>query len=427
MSESLFYPNSYYAASANAAPERAPLEGDHQADVCVIGGGYTGLSTAISLLEKGFSVILLEQAKIGYGASGRNGGQIVNSYSRDMDFVEKWYGKTLADQMGSMAFEGGDIIRERIEKYNIECDYKKYNIFAAITPKQMHELEEKTKLWGKYGHTEIDLLDKTELKTHIGSDRYIGGMLDKKGGQIHPLNLALGEASAVESLGGKIFEHSQAIRVEEGEEVKIFTEKGVVGAKFIVVAGNAYLGDLLPKLSEKTVPCGTQVLTTEPLGEALAKELLPTDICVEDSNYLLDYYRLTADNRLIYGGDVAYGAREPARIESIIRPKMLKTFPQLANVKIDYTWTGNFSLTLSRMPQVGKLGKNILYSQGCSGHGVTFTHLAGRFIGEAIMGNSSRFDAFASLPHFPFPGGIFRVPLLSIGAWYYDMRDRFGL
>jgi gamma-glutamylputrescine oxidase len=252
-------------------------------------------------------------------------------------------------------------------------------------------------------------------------------MLDKQGGHIHPLNLALGEAEAVESLGGCIFEQSPALRIEYGDAPLVHTPKGTVRARFVVVAGNAYLGNLIPELAAKSMPCGTQVVATEPLDDELANSLLPQDYCVEDCNYLLDYYRLSADKRLIYGGGVVYGARDPADIESIIRPKMLKTFPQLEKVKIDFAWTGNFLLTLSRLPQVGRLGSNIYYSQGCSGHGVTYTHVAGKVIAEALSGQAERFDALASLPHYPFPGGQrFQVPLSALGAMYYNLRDRLG-
>ena len=260
------------------------------------------------------------------------------------------------------------------------------------------------------------------------ASNYIGGMLDKQGGHIHPLNLALGEADAIESLGGVIYEHSPATRIERGANPVVHTPQGRVTAKFLVVAGNAYLGNLLAELAAKSMPCGTQVITTEPLPDEVAHSLLPQDYCVEDCNYLLDYYRLSADKRLIYGGGVVYGARDPANIEAIIRPKMLRTFPQLKDVKIEFAWTGNFLLTLSRLPQVGRLGDNIYYSQGCSGHGVTYTHVAGKVLAEALRGQAERFDAFASLPHYPFPGGqALSVPFSALGAWYYSLRDRLGI
>lgn len=422
------YPQSYYAASANPVPQRPALQGETETDVCIIGAGYTGLSTALFLLENGFKVSIVEAAKVGFGASGRNGGQIVNSYSRDIDVIERTVGPKQAQLMGQMAFEGGRIIRERIAKYDIKCDLKDGGVFAAFTPKQMKHLEAQKKLWERFGHTQLEIMDAQRIREVVKTENYIGGMLDMSGGHIHPLNLALGEAAAVESLGGVIYEQSPAVRIERGANPVVHTPEGRVKAKFIVVAGNAYLGNLVPELAAKTMPCGSQVIATEPLSEEVAKSLLPQDYCVEDCNYLLDYFRLTGDRRLIYGGGVVYGAKDPANIEAMIRPMMLKTFPQLKGVKIDYAWTGNFLLTLSRLPQVGRIGDNIYYSQGCSGHGVTYTHLAGKILAEALRGQAERFDAFGSLPHYPFPGGrLFRVPFTAMGAWYYSLRDKLGL
>jgi gamma-glutamylputrescine oxidase len=419
---------SYYAASRNLHTEYPQLADNVESDVCIIGAGYTGLSTALFLLEHGFSVTVLEAARVGFGASGRNGGQIVNSYSRDIDVIERQLPARQAQLLGEMAFEGGRIIRERIERYNIQCDLKDGGVFAALTSKQLGHLEAQKKLWERYGHTQLELLDERGIRDVVGTERYLGGMLDRSGGHIHPLNLALGEAAAVASLGGRLYEQSAAIRIDRGANPVVHTAKGQVRARFVVVAGNAYLGGLVPELAAKSMPCGTQVLTTEPLSEELARSLLPQDYCVEDCNYLLDYFRLSADRRLIYGGGVVYGARDPADIAAIIRPKMLQTFPQLKNVKIDFTWTGNFLLTLSRLPQVGRLGDNVYYSQGCSGHGVTYTHLAGKVLAEALRGQAERFDAFAGLPHYPFPGGqLLRVPFTALGATYYQLRDRLGI
>ncbi len=422
------YPQSYYAASANPAPARPHLQEQLQTDVCIIGAGYTGLSSALFLLEHGFSVTVLEAARVGFGASGRNGGQIVNSYSRDIDVIEKTVGASQAQLLGNMAFEGGRIIRDRVARYNIQCDLKNGGIFAALTAKQMDHLQAQKRLWERYGNTQLELLDQQRIRASVNCEQYIGGLLDMSGGHIHPLNLALGEAAAVESLGGRIFEQSAALRIERGANPVVHTASGQVRAKFVIVAGNAYLGNLVPELAAKSMPCGTQVITTAPLSDELAHSLLPQDYCVEDCNYLLDYYRLSADKRLIFGGGVVYGARDPANIEAIIRPNMLKAFPQLKDVKIDYAWTGNFLLTLSRLPQVGRLGDNIYYSQGCSGHGVTYTHLAGKVLAEALRGQAERFDAFAGLPHYPFPGGqLLRTPLTALGAWYYSLRDKFGV
>ena len=425
---SISHTNSYYAASANDKVQRPQLQQDITADVCIIGAGYTGLSTALHLAEKGYKVAILEGSRIGFGASGRNGGQIVHSYSRDIDFIERNYGKEVGTKMGAMAFEGGKILRSLGEKYNIECDLTNGGIFASCTEKQLAEMVHKKELWQAHGHNELKMLSAAEIKNHIGSELYVGGLLDNSGGHFHPLNLVLGEAAAFESLGGVIYEDSAVEKVIEGQKVKLVTAHGSVTSDFMVVAGNAYLGDLIPRLEQKAIPCGTQIVTTEVLSKEQQQQLLPTGHCVEDCNYLLDYYRLSGDGRLIYGGGVTYGAREPSKIESKIVPNMLKTFPQLKGTKIDYAWTGNFLLTLMRLPQFGRIGHNIYYAQGYSGHGVTSSHLAGKVIADAISGQAERFDVIASLPQYPFPGGrSLRVPYTAMGAWFYNLRDKLGV
>ncbi|MCP1439684.1 gamma-glutamylputrescine oxidase [Erwinia persicina] len=420
---------SYYAASANAYTPFPPLEEPISCDVCIIGAGYTGLSSALHLAENGYQVVVLEAAKVGFGASGRNGGQVVNSYSRDVDVIEKSYGKDAARMLGSMMFEGGDIIRERIKRYGIACDYQQGGLFVALNARQFATLEEQKQNWERYGNDQLELLDAGQIRQEIDSDRYVGALLDKRGGHLHPLNLAIGEAQAIVLNGGRIFEQSPVVEIQHGSPAVVKTAKGQVTARYVIVAGNAYLGSKLePSLSKRSMPCGTQVLTTEPLGAELAASLLASNYCVEDCNYLLDYFRLTADHRLLYGGGVVYGARDPEDIDRLIVPKLLKTFPQLKGVKIDYRWTGNFLLTLSRMPQFGRLENNIYYMQGDSGHGVTCTHLAGRLISEVLRGDAERFDAFARLPHYPFPGGRnMRIPLTAMGAAYYSIRDRLGV
>ncbi|GDX04400.1 FAD-binding oxidoreductase [Buttiauxella sp. A111] len=421
--------SSYYAASANQYEPFPQLSESVTCDVCVVGGGYTGLSSALQLSEMGYDVVLLEAARIGFGASGRNGGQLVNSYSRDIDVIERTYGADAAKMLGSMMFEGGEIIRERIKRYQIDCDYRPGGLFVAMNHKQLEKLEEQKANWERYGNTHLELLDANELKREVNSDRYVGALLDHSGGHIHPLNLAIGEANAIRLNGGRVFEQSPVTNIQHTSPAVVNTAKGKVTAKYVIVAGNAYLGDKVePELAKRSMPCGTQVLTTEPLSEEVARSLIPNNYCVEDCNYLLDYYRLTADNRLLYGGGVVYGARDPADIERLVMPNLLKTFPQLKGVKIDYSWTGNFLLTLSRLPQVGRLDNNIYYSQGCSGHGVTYTHLAGRLIAELLRGDAERFNAFANLPHYPFPGGrTFRIPFTAMGAAYYSLRDRLGV
>ncbi|AHG18680.1 gamma-glutamylputrescine oxidoreductase [Chania multitudinisentens RB-25] len=422
------YVASYYAASANPHVPYPSLEEAIRCDVCIIGGGFSGLSSALHLAEAGYDVVLLEAAAIGWGASGRNGGQALNSYSRDIDTIEARYGADTTHWLGSMMFEGAEIIRSRIEQYAIACDYRPGAISAALTSRQFSALAKRKALWQRYGNPPLALLDKQAIQREIASDRYVGGLLDHSGGHLHPLNLALGEAGAVQSHGGRVFEHSAATQIRYGQPATVHTARGSVTADFVIVAGNAYLGDKLePRLSRLSMPCGSQIIATAPLPPEQALALLPGNYCVEDCNYLLDYFRLTADNRLLYGGGVNYGAWETANITAKILPNMLKTFPQLKDVRIDYCWSGNFLLTLSRMPQFGRLDNNVYYLQGDSGHGVTLTHLAGKLIAEVLCGNAERFDAFAKLPHLPFFGGRhLRVPFTALGAAYYALRDRLG-
>jgi len=419
---------SYYAASRNDKTDRPSLSEHISADVCVIGAGFSGISSALHLAEQGFKVVVLEAARIGFGASGRNGGQLVNSYSRDIDVIESRHGKTTAQALGDMAFEGGNIIRERIEKYNIDCDYKPGGIFAAFNNSQLKHLEGQKRLWEGLGHSSLTMLDKSAIQDQVGTQAYVGGLLDMSGAHVHPLNLLLGEVHALESLGGKVYEDSKVTKIDRSKKPVIHTEQGSVTANYLIICGNAYLGGLVPELKSKTMPCGTQIVCTEVLPESLQRELIPNDHCVEDCNYKLDYYRLTGDGRLLFGGGVTYGGGDPASIERFLRPHFEKLFPQLKGIKLDYYWGGDFLLTMSRLPQFGRLNESIYYAQGYSGHGVTTTHLAGKLIAEVVCGQAQRFDAFAQLPHYPFPGGqMFRVPYTALGAFYYGLRDKLGI
>lgn len=418
---------SYYAASAHKQDARPALSGTEAADVCIIGAGFTGISAGLELAERGYSVIVLESVRVGFGASGRNGGQIVNGYSRDLDVIAARYGKAAGDMIGAMAMEGGDIIRARIATYGIDCNLVDGGLFAAFTAKQMKGLEHHKQVWASYGFNSFDMVDKAGLAAHVTTERYVGGLIDRRGGHIHPLNLVQGEAAGFESLGGRIFENSPVIAVDTGASPVVKTAQGEVRAKYVLVCGNAYLGNLLPELGAKIMPVSTQVLATEPLGDEAAR-LLPSNVCVEDCNYVLDYYRRTADNRILYGGGIVYGGADSQSIRAKIIPHMLKTFPSLKDARIDFTWSGNFALTLTRFPQMGQLSPQVFYSHGCSGHGVTTTHLLGRILGEKVAGEAARFNMLASLPYFPFPGGkLLRVPLTALGASYYGLRDRLGI
>ncbi|MFA7554493.1 MAG: FAD-binding oxidoreductase [Spongiibacteraceae bacterium] len=419
---------SYYAATRNDTLDRPALNDAIRADICIVGAGFTGISSALHLAEAGYHVVVLEAARIGYGASGRNGGQLVNSYSRDIDVIERNYGVDTAAAMGRMAFEGADIIRQRIAHYGIDCDYRPGGIFAAFTTRQMYTLSEQKKLWERYGHSQLTLLDGTAIRDEIQSDAYCGGLLDQGGGHIHPLNLLLGEAAAIEQLGGVIYEDSTVIKIDRLEKPVVYTAQGSVTADYVMLAGNAYMGNLVPELAAKSMPCGSQIIATEPLAPEIAQALIPNGYCVEDCNYKLDYYRVTDDNRLLYGGGVTYGGGDPASIERFIRGHLERTFPQLKGQRFDFTWGGDFLLTMSRLPQLGRLTDKIYYAQGYSGHGVTTTHLAGKLIAEAIKGSAERFDVLANMKHYPFPGGRhFRAPYTALGALYYGLRDKLGI
>ncbi|WP_434291219.1 NAD(P)/FAD-dependent oxidoreductase [Celeribacter sp. SCSIO 80788] len=420
---------SYYAASANPSPVRPELIGDQEIDICIVGAGYSGLSAGLSLAEKGHKVAIVEGAQVGWGASGRNGGQIVNGLNASLQTIEKRYGKDRANFVAGVVQEGQEIIRDRIAKYDIKCDLKNGNIFAAYTDAHMRELEERKALWEGYGHHNQEMLTKAQLREKIGSDVFAGGMIDHTGGHMHPLNLALGEAAAFEQNGGVIYEHSPVISVDnKAARPVVKTAKGSLTCKTLILCGNAYLGDVVPTLEKRVMPVSTQMIATEPLGDALAHEILPGDECVEDIRYILDYFRLSGDKRLIFGGGLVYGGTDPADIEAKIVPNLKKVFPQLSNVKIDYRWSGNFALSFSRVPQMGRIGNNTYFAHGYSGHGVTGSHLFGRILSEAVDADLSRFDTFADIPWIPFPGGrTFRVPYTVMGAWWYALRDRLGV
>ncbi|MBD8891257.1 NAD(P)/FAD-dependent oxidoreductase [Roseibium litorale] len=420
---------SYYAASANPAPDRPTLSGDLTTDICIVGAGYSGLSTGLHLAEKGYKVVMIEAAQVGWGASGRNGGQIVAGLNASLQTIRMRYGADTATFVAGLVQEGGHIIRERIKTYDIQCDLKEGNIFAAYTGAHMRELEDRLKLWASYGLHNQEMLSKEQLRKHVASDVYAGGMIDHSGGHVHPLNLALGEAAAFESLGGVIFEQSPVVKVDTAAaRPKVMTSGGSITCNTLVLCGNAYLGHVVPELTARVMPVSTQMLATAPLGEDRANALIPTDVCVEDVRYILDYYRLSADKRLIFGGGLVYGGTDPKDIKAKLLPNLEKVFPQLKGVAIDYAWSGNFALSFSRVPQMGRLGNNTYFAHGYSGHGVTGSHTFGRILAEAISGDRSRFDVFEKVPWYPFPGGrMFRVPYSVMGSWWYALRDRLGV
>ncbi|WP_228730560.1 NAD(P)/FAD-dependent oxidoreductase [Psychrobacter sp. TAE2020] len=422
------YPDSYYAASRNPKPDRPTLKNDIQAEICVVGGGYSGLSAGLHLIETGHEVVVLEGAQIGWGASGRNGGQIVNGLNASLEKIKKSYGQKNADFVSQLVTRGGKIIRRFISDYDIKCDLKEKNIFAAFNTSQLKDLQSTHDLWESYGMHDREMLDKEGIEKYINTDAYVGGIIDHSGGHFHPLNLALGEAVAIEQGGGTIYENTLVVDIEYADDsIKVITEFGTVTCKQAVLCGNAYLNKVIPKLTDRVMPVSTQIIATEPLGD-LANELIPSDVCVEDVRYILDYYRLSADKRMLFGGGSVYGGQDPADIANKIKPNMYKIFPQLRDFKVDYAWSGNFALSFSRVPQLGKLHDRVYFAHGYSGHGVTGSHLFGQILADAINGKTAEFDAFAQIPWIPFPGGrALRVPYSVMGSWWYALKDSTGM
>ena len=428
MTASARHTASYYAASSVPQPDYPALTGEVTADVCVVGGGFSGLNTALELAERGFSVVLLEARKVAWGASGRNGGQLIRGVGHGLEQFTNVIGTDGVRQMKLMGLEAVEIVRERVERHQIPCDLTWGYCDLANKPRDLHGLAEDAEELRSLGYRhEVRLLQAGEMSSVIGSDRYVGGMIDMGSGHLHPLNLALGEAAAAQQLGVKVFEQSDVTRIDYGPQVNVHTAQGNVRAKTLVLACNAYLNGLNPHLSGKVLPAGSYIIATEPLNEALAASLLPQNMAVCDQRVALDYYRLSADHRLLFGGACHYSGRDPKDIAAYMRPKMLQVFPQLADVRIDYQWGGMIGIGANRLPQVGRLSRhpNVFYAQAYSGHGLNATHLAARLLGEAISGQESgRFELFAKVPHMTFPGGRhLRSPLLALGMLWHRLKE----
>lgn len=419
---------SYYAASANRSLDCPPLAGEVRADVCIVGGGFSGLSTALELAERGFSVVLLEARQIGWGASGRNGGQLIRGVGHGLEQFEGRLGREGVRELKMLGLEAVEIVRRRVERHAIDCDLTWGYCDLANKPQDLAGFaEDAEELRGLGYRHELRLLQADQMHSVVGSSRYVGGLIDMGSGHLHPLNLALGEAAAAQALGVQVFEQSAVTRIEHGPEVRVHTAQGQVRAKTLVLACNAYLNGLDPHLGGKVLPAGSYVIATEPLSEAQAQALLPQNMAVCDQRVALDYYRLSADRRLLFGGACHYSGRDPADIAGYMRPKMLQVFPQLAQVRIDYQWGGMIGIGANRLPQIGRLKEqpNVFYAQAYSGHGLNATHLAGQLLAEAISGQASRgFDLFAQVPHMTFPGGKhLRSPLLALGMLWHRLKE----
>jgi len=397
-----------------------------RADVAVVGGGFSGVNTALELAERGYSVVLLEARRISWGATGRNGGQVIGGIGHDPERFERRIGAEGVRDIYRMGLECCDIVRERVAKYAIDCDLKWGYCDVALKPRHMKEFARAKAFEQRMGNPhELQLLDKDELVQYVNSDRYCGGLLNRTGnGHVHPLNLCLGEVAAAVQLGVKIFEQSRVIRISHGDRVRLSTAKGAVLAGQVVLCGNAYMGDLVPRLATRVLPSNSSVIATAPLPEALAREIMPADLAVCDPRTALDYFRLSADRRLLFGGLSNYTGLEPRDLVGTMRRKMALVFPALADIAIEYGWSGQMGIGLNRMPQVGRLRDNVFYIQAFSGHGVAPSHMMARITAEMIDGSPRRFDIFVRIPHWPFPGGkLLRRPALAVGMLYYKLRD----
>ena len=419
---------SYYAASSHEQPVHPVLQGELTADVCVVGGGFSGLNTAIELAERGLSVVLLEAHRIGWGASGRNGGQLIRGVGHGLEQFTPVVGSEGVRQFKLMGLEAVEIVRQRIARYGIECDLTWGYCDLANKPAHLAGFIEDAEELRSLGYRhELRLVQPEDIHTVVGSDRYVGGMIDSGSGHLHPLNLALGEAAAARTLGVRLFEHSAVTRIDYGPQVNVHTAQGNVRAQTLVLACNAYINGLNPQLSGKVLPAGSYVIATEPLSEAQAQEISPQNLALCDQRVTVDYYRLSADRRLLFGGACHYSGRDPQDIAAYMRPKMLKVFPQLGGVKIDYQWGGMIGIGANRLPQIGRLKDqpNVFYAQAYAGHGLNVTHLAGKLLGEAIAGqHSDGFELFARVPHITFPGGQhLRSPLLALGMLWHRLKE----
>ncbi|WP_020593816.1 NAD(P)/FAD-dependent oxidoreductase [Kiloniella laminariae] len=416
--------NSYYSASMNPAPLRPTLEGEHDCDVCVVGGGMTGTSAALHLAEKGYRVILLEGNCISWGASGRSGGQMIIGYNQSYQDMIKMLGRDDAQKLWTMGEEAMDLARDTIAKHNIECDLASGHYHVATKQRHIDDLQEYADDLESAGYKGCELLDRTAIRTKIASDRYLAGVFDPRGGHLHPLNYTLGLASAAENAGAVIYENSRVIKITHGSSPRVYTDKGTVRCKHVALCANAYLDGLEQQIDRKIMPVGTYILATDPFSKEEAEELISGNAAVADILFVLNYYRFSGDRRLLFGGKVSYSGKDPADIGRAMQKTMLEYFPQLAHKKVDYAWGGNVAITVNRLPHFGKISSSTYFAHGFSGHGVVLTGLAGKLIAESIAGDAERFDVFARIPHRTFPGGkLMRTPALALAMTYYRLRD----
>ena len=433
MSLNLLYANdapgadapSYYAATALDRHPSAPLAGDVRADICVVGGGYTGLSAALHLARRGFDVALVEAHRVGWGASGRNGGQVGWGQRLETSELDEMVGPDAADRLWRIAEEAVATVKDLVSSEGIACDLKPGVMHTAHRARYAPEMrEEADALKARYDY-DVAFLDREETRAIVGTDAYHAALLDPNAAHLHPLNYAIGLAKAAKAAGARIYEMSEVVGIERGAEPVVRTGKGSIRAGHVVLAANGYLGDLAPEVASRVMPINNFILATEPLGEALAQRLISNDVAVADSKFVVNYYRLSADRRLLFGGRESYGYRFPRDLKGFVRKAMLEIYPQLSETRIDYGWGGTLAITMSRMPYFARLAPTILSCSGYSGHGVAMATMAGKIAAEAVAGQAERFDVMASVPTPRFPGGpAMRSPLLAAAMLWYSLRDR---
>ncbi|MEJ1962660.1 MAG: FAD-binding oxidoreductase [Gammaproteobacteria bacterium] len=415
--------HSYYQATAHAAPLRPALAGMVESDVCVVGGGIAGCSAALHLAERGYRVVLLEGQRIGWGASGRSGAQALYGVAAGHAKLERLIGASDARRVWDITVEGLALMRELIAKHRIDCDWVNGHMQVAMKSRHDDEIREEIELLhAQLDYTSARYMPRDEVRAVIPSERYISALYDSNCGHLHPLNYTLGLAAAAERNGAQIFEQSRALSWAKGPVVR--TAHGEVRAKQVVLCGNVYLGDTAPNLASKIMAVSTYIVASEPLGEKRATELIKNNAGVVDSNWVVDYFRRSADHRLLFGGRANYSGLSQFDGAEATRQRMLKVFPQLADVKLEFAWGGAVDITLNRAPHFGRLSPGVYFLQGFSGHGLVLTGIAGKLIAEAISGTAERFDVFARIPHQGFPGGkAMRRPALVLAMLYYRLRD----